>query len=126
MGGRTPVRPLFNYMPMEEFGKLYYKISEVSDLLGVPASTLRYWEQEFDGIRPKRSTSNQRYYRPDDLRKLQMINYLVRTKGLRIEAAKQEFLNNSSNISKRLDVIDLLTDTRDELKRMLDALTKRK
>lgn len=126
MGDAHPCVPFFNYMPMEEFGKLYYKISEVSDLLGVPASTLRYWEQEFDGIRPKRSTSNQRYYRPDDLRKLQMINYLVRTKGLRIEAAKQELLNNSSNISKRLDVIDLLTDTRDELKRMLDALTKRK
>lgn len=111
---------------MEEFGKLYYKISEVSELLGVPASTLRYWEQEFSGIRPKRSNSNQRYYRPEDLRRLQMINYLVRTKGLRIEAAKQELLSNASNISKRLDVIDLLTDTRDELKRMLDALTKRK
>lgn len=115
-----------NHRDMEEFGKLYYKISDVSELLGVPASTLRYWEQEFPEIHPKRSASNQRYYRPEDLRVLQMINYLVKTKGLRIEAARQELAVNRENISRRLDVIGILTDTREDLKRMLAALTKRK
>lgn len=111
---------------MEEFSKLYYKISDVSELLGVPASTLRYWEQEFDEIKPHRSASNQRYYKPADLRVLRMIHYLVKIKGLRIDAAKEELAKNRTNISRRFEVIDLLTSTRNELDEILKALTKRK
>lgn len=47
---------------MEEFDKKYYKIKDVSELLGVSASTLRYWEQEFPECRPRRSATNIRYY----------------------------------------------------------------
>ena len=111
---------------MEEFSKLFYKIRDVSELLGVPASTLRYWEQEFPEIRPRRSASNQRYYKPEDLRTLQMIHYLIKAKGLRIESAKEELAKNRNNISKRLDVIDILTRTRDDLEAMLSALSKRR
>lgn len=111
---------------MEDFSKIFYKIRDVSEILGVPASTLRYWEQEFQEISPKRSKTNQRYYRPEDLRTLQIINYLVKVKGLRIEAAKQELKANRKNISKRLDVIELLTDTRCRLEEILQALSKRR
>lgn len=110
----------------EEFDKHFYKIRDVAEMLGVPTSTLRYWESEFPEIRPRRSISNQRYYRPDDIRAIRIIHYLVKVKGLRIEAAKEELRANRNNVSRRLDVIDRLTDIRNELKEILDALEKRR
>lgn len=109
----------------EEFDKHYYKIRDVAEMLNVPTSTLRYWESEFPEIKPKRSLSNQRYYRPDDIRMIRIIHYLVKVKGLRIDAAKEEMRTNRNNVSKRIDVIDRLTETRNELKEILDALYKR-
>ena len=105
---------------------MYYKIRDVAELLNVPASTLRYWESEFPEVSPRRSAANQRHYTPDNIRTLQMIHYLVKVKGLRIEAAKEELKSNRSNISRRLDVIELLEDTRDRLDEMLSALNKRR
>lgn len=111
---------------IKDLDKQFYKIRDVSELLGVPPSTLRYWESEFPEIMPKRSRSNQRYYRPDDIRLLRMIHYLVKVKGLRIEAAKEELRSNRKNVSRRLEIIDLLTETKESLNEILGALNKRK
>lgn len=73
---------------MEEFDKKYYKIKDVSELLGVSASTLRYWEQEFPECRPRRSATNIRYYKPQDIETLKIIHYLVKIKGLKIDAVR--------------------------------------
>jgi len=110
----------------EEFDKQFYKIRDVAEMLNIPPSTLRYWESEFPEVSPRRSRTNQRYYRPADIRVLRMINYLVKVKGLRIEAAKEELSKNRKNISRRMEIIDLLTDTRNRLEEMLSALNKRK
>lgn len=111
---------------MEDLDKQYYKIRDVAELLGVNTSTLRYWESEFPEITPRRSRTNQRYYRPEDIKTIRMIHYLVKVKGLRIEAAKEEIASNRKNISRRLEVIELLTNTRNELEEMLNALGKRR
>lgn len=111
---------------MEEFDKKYYKIRDVAEILNVNTSTLRYWEEEFPEVKPRRSGSNQRYYRPDDIALLRIIHYLVKVKGLRIEAAKLELAANRKNISKRVDAIQLLKESRSMLKEMLDALNKRR
>ena len=111
---------------MEEFDKKYYKIRDVSEMLGISASTLRYWETEFPECAPRRSTSNQRYYTPENIRTLRKINYLVKQKGLRIEAAKQELKANPENVSRRFEAIELLTETRKELQEILNALAKRR
>ena len=111
---------------MEDLDKQYYKIRDVAELLGVNTSTLRYWESEFPEITPRRSRTNQRYYRPEDIKTIRMIHYHVKVKGLRIEAAKEEIASNRKNISRRLEVIELLTNTRNELKEMLNALGKRR
>lgn len=113
-------------MEIQEFDKQFYKIRDVSELLGVNASTLRYWEDEFPEIKPKRSATNQRYYRPEDIKTLRIIHYLVKIKGLRIEAAKEELSRNRNNVSQRIDAIELLKKTRTQLEDMLEALNKRK
>ena len=109
-----------------EFDKIYYKIRDVSEILGISASTLRYWESEFPELKPRRSKTNQRYYKPEDIRTLRIIHYLVKVKGLRIEAAREELERNRKNISKRMDAIELLKKTREDLKGILNALNKRK
>lgn len=109
-----------------EYDKKYYKIRDVAEMLGVPQSTLRYWEQEFPECSPRRSATNIRYYSPKDIELLKVINYLVKVKGLRIEAAREQLHENQKNISRRKEIIDLLTSTKEELEGILSSLTKRK
>ena len=105
---------------------MFYKIRDVAEMLHVSPSTLRYWEQEFPDCAPRRSATNQRYYTPENIRTLEKIRFLVKEKGLRIEAAREELRTNASNVSRRFEAIKLLEETRDELKEMLQALSKRR
>lgn len=108
------------------FTKKYYKIKDVAEMLDVSQPTLRYWEMEFPEVNPMRSNSNQRYYTPDDIETLRIIHYLLKGRGLKIEAARMQMKLNRTNISKRMEVIDKLNDIRDELELMLGALEKRR
>lgn len=110
---------------MDDLDKKYYKIKEVSEILDIPQSTLRFWEKEFPCCAPKRSKTNIRYYTPADIEQLRIIHYLLKIKGVRIEAAKEQLKLNKHNISKRLEVIDRLTDIRGRLDMLLQALNKR-
>lgn len=111
---------------MEELDKKYYKIKDVSELLGVSASTLRYWEQEFPECKPRRSATNIRYYKVQEIETLRIIHYLLKIKGLKIDAAKEQLRANRTNVSNRVKIIDTLLDTRNKLESMLNALNKRK
>ena len=98
----------------------------VEELLGFPATTLGNGDSVLRKIMQKESRPIRRYYRPEDLRVLRMIHYLVKVKGLRMDAAKEELRSNRSNVSRRMEIIDLLTDTRQRLEEMLSALNKRR
>ena len=74
---------------MEKLEKKYYKISEVAEMIGLPASTLRFWESRFTIISPRRNSRGTRFYTPSDVDKLRMVAYLVKEKGLRLEAAQE-------------------------------------
>lgn len=111
---------------MDELDKKYYKIKDVAELLRVSASTLRYWETEFPECKPRRSATNIRYYKAEDIETLKIIHYLLKVKGLKLTAAKEQLKANRSNISNRVKIIDTLTDTRNTLDNMLKALTKRR
>ena len=112
--------------PMEEFDKKYYKIREVAEILGIPASTLRFWETRFTVIKPKRNPHGQRLYSAADIEKIRMVHYLVKDKGLKLEAAEQQTIHNRSNVSRRYEVGERLRYVRDQLQGMLDALNARK
>lgn len=109
----------------DELDKKYYKIKDVSEFLGVPASTLRYWEKEFPGCSPVRSPHNLRYYKPADIETLRIIKFLVKDKGLRIEAAREQLRLNRKNVTRRLEVIERLEALREELVTMQEALKLR-
>lgn len=107
------------------FTKRYYKISEVAEIIGVPQSTLRYWENEFSDLNPRRSVHNQRTYSPSDLEILNIIYYLLYTKGLKIEAAKEYLKHNRKNVAKDLQIIKKLENAREDLQALLHALNLR-
>ena len=111
---------------MEELSKQYYKIKEVAEILDVPQSTLRFWEKEFPMIKPIRSSHNIRYYRPQDIELLRIIHYLIKDKGLKIEAAREQLRSNKHNVSRRVETIDRLKSVRSELANLLVALGGRK
>ncbi len=124
---RRQGRPLTNGSPdtehsVEKFEKKYYKISEVAEMIGLPSSTLRFWESRFTIISPRRNRAGIRFYTPADVEKLRMVAFLVKEKGLRLEAAEEELRNNHTGVSRRAQAITRLHDIRDRLQELLDSL----
>lgn len=109
-----------------DLGKSYYKIKEVAEMLEVSQSTLRYWEQEFPEVSPIRTSSGRRAYTPDNIEKLEIIKFLLKDKGMKIDAVKEQLRHNVKNISTRMKMIDILKSVREELKELLNALDKRR
>lgn len=70
--------------------KSYYKIGEVSAMLDVPVSTLRFWEDSFEQLDPFRTPGGTRKYRPEDVEVCKLIKHLLREKGYSLEYAKKE------------------------------------
>lgn len=73
--------------------KSYYKIGEVSAMLDVPVSTLRFWEDSFEQLEPFRTPGGMRKYRPEDVEMCRLIKHLLRIKGYSLEYAKKELAN---------------------------------
>ncbi len=105
----------------QDLDKKYYKISEVAEIVGVPCSTLRFWESRFTIIKPKRNSGGTRFYTPADVEKIRMIYYLVKEKGLKLEAAENQIRHNHSGVNRRFEAIDRLKSIRADLVGMLKA-----
>ena len=74
--------------------KRYYKIGEVAKAFGVNTSLIRFWEKEFDVIKPKKNAKGDRMFTQDDVKNFQMIYHLVKEKGFTLEGAKKKVENN--------------------------------
>lgn len=70
--------------------KLYYKIGEVCEIVGVEAHVLRFWETEFPSLSPRKSKSGQRIYRPKDIELLLRIRRLLYEEGFTIAGARRQ------------------------------------
>src|SRR6516225_2906517 len=110
--------------------KLYFKIGEVSELLGVEAYVLRYWESEFPVLSPKKSGTGHRLYRRKDVELLLRIKHLLYEKRFTIEGARQS-LQSEARASKpraqkrgqaELFEENPLTDIRKEFAEILELL----
>src|SRR5258708_17883811 len=75
--------------------KLYFKIGEVADLLGVEPYVLRYWETEFPSLAPKKSGTGHRLYRRKDVELLLKIKHLLYEKRFTIDGARQHLQNEA-------------------------------
>ena len=109
-------------LSMDELNKRFYRIGDVADILGIPASTLRFWEKEFTIIKPVRNAKNTRLYTPKDIETIKMIHYLVKEKGLKLDAAQAMIRRNRDGVSKRFEVIDRLKSIKSQLLHLKKAL----
>jgi DNA-binding transcriptional MerR regulator len=89
------------------YAKQYYGIGEVAVMFQVNASLLRYWESEFDILKPRKNKKGDRFFRPDDIKNLQMIHHLLRERKYTIEGAR-DFLKKSKKSNKQFETIESL------------------
>jgi DNA-binding transcriptional MerR regulator len=88
----------------ELFKKQYYGIGEVAEMFRVNHSLLRYWENEFDIIQPRKNRKGDRHFRPVDIKNLHLIYHLLRQRKYTIEGAK-DFLKNNKKAEERFVAI---------------------
>ena len=89
------------------FQKQYYSIGEVSQMFQVNASLLRFWESEFDIIKPRKNRKGDRHFRPVDIKNLQLIYDLLRRRKLTIDGAR-DFIKNNKKSQERFTMIQSL------------------
>ena len=87
--------------------KLYYTIGEVSKAFDVNPSLIRFWEKEFEIIKPKKNNKGTRRYSSIDIENFQTIHHLVKEKGYTLDGAKEQLkiLNKNFEIIKKLEKI---------------------
>ena len=104
--------------------KLYYSIGEVAKAFDVNASLIRYWEQEFPIIKPKKNNKGNRYFTPEDIKNLKIIYHLVKEKGYTLDGARIALTTNSK-ISETVSMIDRLEFVKAELQKLKESLVER-
>src|SRR4051794_38604719 len=87
--------------------KLFFKIGEVSQLVGVEAYVLRYWESEFKGLSPKKSSSGQRMFRRKDVELLLRIKELLYGKKFTIEGARKALMSEPEPKTTKVEQTEL-------------------
>lgn len=101
--------------------KRYYSIGEVAKAFGVNTSLLRFWEKEFDQIKPKKKQSGIRKYTPEDVKSIQLVYHLVKEKGLTIDGAKRQLKMQSQDDPKTV-LLEKLQKLKADLERFRDQL----
>ncbi|HLI86668.1 MAG TPA: MerR family transcriptional regulator [Bryobacteraceae bacterium] len=110
--------------------KLYFKIGEVSEIIGVEPYVLRYWESEFPQLSPKKSGSGHRLYRRKDVELLFRIKHLLYEKRFTIEGARQTLRGSAPDAKLPAETLgqqslfptDPLPEIRRELAEILELL----
>lgn len=69
--------------------KIFYSISEVSEMLQVNPSLLRFWEKEFDTLKPRKNKKGNRLFTKEDIEQIKLIHHLVKEKGMTIQGARK-------------------------------------
>jgi DNA-binding transcriptional MerR regulator len=89
------------------FKKSYYSIGDVSKMFNENASLIRYWENEFDILKPKKNAKGDRFFRPEDVKNLKLIHHLLRQRKYTIEGAR-EFLKSHKTAAEKFEMIKSL------------------
>ena len=106
----------------KEIIKQYYTISEVAEMLDVNASTLRFWEKEFDQIKPKKNSRGSRLFSLKDIEYLKLVHYLVKERGFTLEGASKQLKNNKEQAKQEAEIVDKLQTIKAFLLELKDQL----
>lgn len=90
------------------FRKQYYSIGEVAEMFNLNSSLLRYWETEFDILKPRKNRKGDRHFRPEDIKNLSLIHHLLRQRKYTIEGAKDYLKKNKAKAHQSFGLIQRL------------------
>jgi len=99
----------------DDIEKRYYTIGEVSAILDVNTSLVRFWEKEFDILKPKRNKKGNRLFSVKDLDNLKLIYHLVKERGFTLEGAQTKLRQNREDTAKNAEVVGKLKMIRQAL-----------
>ena len=104
-------------MPYKEpkIEKVYYRIGEVAKMFGVNQSNIRFWEKEFNTIKPKKNGKGNRLYNSDDIEQIKLIFHLVRERGMTLKGAKEKIQQNPLETSGNIEIIRHLQKIKQQL-----------
>jgi DNA-binding transcriptional MerR regulator len=111
-------------MPYKEkkVEKLYYSIGEVAEMFDVNASLIRFWEKEFDIIKPKKNKKGNRFFTNQDIDNIGLIFHLVKDKGLTLCGAKKKLKENREDSNNNYEVVKTLTQIKSMLLEIKESL----
>ena len=102
--------------------KLFYPIGEVAQIYGVNVSLIRFWENEFDILKPKKNKKGNRMFTKTDLENLEVIFHLVKERGFTLEGAKKKLKENKKDTIDNISIIKKLKEIRIFLVDLREAL----
>ncbi|MEE4196999.1 MAG: MerR family transcriptional regulator [Bacteroidales bacterium] len=104
-------------MPYKEkkVEKLYYSIGEVAEMFNVKPSLIRYWEKEFDIIKPRKNKKGNRFFTVEDIENFHMIYYLVKELGLTLKGAQKKLKENKEGTAQNFEAVKSLKKIRSML-----------
>lgn len=95
--------------------KMFYSMREISAMFDMPQTTIRFWENEFDILKPHKNSKGTRYFRPEDIKNLHLIYHLVKEKGMTLKGAKLKLAENPEKTIKNFEIVSKLKDIRNQL-----------
>ena len=97
-------------MPYKEkkVEKLYYSIGEVSQMLDVPISTVRFWENEFDILKPMKNKKGNRMFTSSDIKNLKIIHHLVKEEGMTLSGVKKKLTGKWDETDHKFEINESL------------------
>ena len=101
-------------MPYKEkkIEKLFYPIGEVAQMFDVSVSSIRYWEKEFDILKPKKNKKGNRMFTKKDVENLRIIYHLTKERGFTLEGAKKKLRENKTDTIDNIEIISHLKNIR--------------
>lgn len=102
--------------------KILFSIGEVSEMFGVNTSNIRFWENEFDILKPHKNAKGNRMFTKEDIENLKIIYHLLKEKGMTIKGAQKKLKDNKEDTIENFEVVkklqkirQMLVDIKEEL-----------
>ena len=95
--------------------KRYYSIGELAKAFNVNASLIRFWDKEFDILKPKKNAKGNRMFTPEDVKNLQLIYHLVKERGFTLEGAKTHLKEGQKKTLDKFEIINKLEAVKAQL-----------
>lgn len=102
--------------------KVFFSIGEVAEMVGENTSLIRYWENQFDALKPHKNKKGTRLFTREDIDTIKLIHYLVKERGLTLKGAKQKLKENREETIQNFEIVKKLKAIREELASIRDGI----